>query len=96
MRTRARVDDNQKQIVDQLRQIYGLSVFITSMIGGGFGDFVIGWGGKNYIIELKDGKKMKSKKKLTEHETKFRLQWFGQHDVCENLDEILTVLGIRR
>lgn len=94
MRKRARVDDNQNEIVSRLKQIYGLSVRVTSMIGSGFPDLVLGWRGKNYLIELKDGKKSASRKKLTEHEKKMKDQWFGQFDVCESIDEILAVIGI--
>lgn len=94
MRFRARVDDNQNEVVSQLKQIYGLSVRVTSMVGAGFPDLVLGWRGKNYLIELKDGKKSASRKKLTELESKMKDTWFGQFDVCENIEDIFRVLGI--
>lgn len=93
MRRIARVDDNQKLIVEQLRKL-GVSVAITSMIGKGFPDFICGYRGKNYMIELKDGSKPKSQKGLTMDEAKFHTAWKGQVDKCENLDEICKVLGI--
>lgn len=93
MRKRGRTDDNQQLIVKQLRQL-GCSVAITSMIGKGFPDFVVGYQNKNYLIELKDGAKVKSKKGLTMDEAKFFESWKGQIDKCETLDEVCKVIGI--
>jgi hypothetical protein len=93
MRRIARTDDNQQLIVKQLRQL-GCSVAITSMIGKGFPDFVVGYQNKNFLIELKDGAKTKSRKALTDDEVKFFESWKGQIDKCESLDEICKVIGI--
>jgi hypothetical protein len=93
MRRIARTDDNQQLIVKQLRQL-GCSVAITSMIGKGFPDFVVGYQNKNYLIELKDGAKTKSQKGLTMDEAKFFTAWKGQVDKCESLEEICKVIGI--
>ena len=93
MRRAARTDDNQQQIVKQLRQL-GCSVAITSMIGKGFPDFIVGYKGRNLMIELKDGAKTKSQKGLTMDESKWHTQWKGQVDKCESLEEICKVIGI--
>ena len=93
MRRIARTDDNQQLIVKQLRQL-GCSVAITSMIGKGFPDLVVGYQNKNYLIELKDGAKVKSKKGLTMDEAKFFTAWKGSVCKCETLDEICKVIGI--
>ena len=94
MRRIARTDDNQQQIVKQLRKL-GCSVAITSMIGKGFPDFIVGYKGRNYMIELKDGKRKPSEKGLTMDEAKFFTAWSGQIDKCESLDEICKVIGIK-
>jgi hypothetical protein len=93
MRRIARTDDNQQLIVKQLRQL-GCSVAITSMIGKGFPDFVIGYQNKNYLIELKDSAKFKSQKQLTTDEVKFFDLWKGQVNKCETLAEICLIIGI--
>jgi len=93
MRRFAKTDDNQQLIVKQLRQL-GCSVAITSMIGKGFPDFVVGYQNKNYLIELKDGAKTKSRKELTVDEVKFFESWKGQIDKCETLDQVCKVIGI--
>lgn len=89
-----RIDDNQNHVVKLLRKIPGISVAITSSLGQGFPDFIIGYNLENYMIELKDEKKPPSARKLTPDEVKFRDNWFGQYAVCKNLDEIFEVLGI--
>ncbi len=91
MRRIARTDDNQQQIVKQLRKL-GCSVAITSMIGKGFPDFIVGYKGRNYMIELKDGKRKPSEKGLTMDEAKFFTAWKGSVCKCENIDEILKYI----
>jgi hypothetical protein len=93
MRLKSRTDDNQKLIVEQLRKL-GVSVAVTSMMGKGFPDLVLGYQNKNFLIELKDGAKPKSQKGLTMDEAKFFTAWKGQCDKCESLDEICKVIGI--
>ena len=94
MRLKARTDDNQKLIVDQLRKL-GVSVAITSMMGKGFPDLVLGYQNKNFLIELKDGAKPKSQKGLTMDEAKFFTAWKGQVDKCESLEEVCKIIGIK-
>jgi hypothetical protein len=95
MRRAAKIDANQNAIVDQLRGIPNLSVAITSKLGAGFPDLVIGYKGINYLIELKDGKKPPSAQKLTLPEQFFHTLWKGQISTCANLTEILAVLKIK-
>ena len=56
MRKKARVDANQKEIVQQLRK-RGISVLHTHQLGKGAPDIVIGYMNQNYLIEIKDGNK---------------------------------------
>ena len=94
MRTAAKVDANQPEIVSQLRDIPGCKVWITSMVGHGGPDFVVGWMGANYLIELKDGEKVPSKRKLTKDEKKFHAQWGGQVDIAESFEDCLRIIGV--
>ena len=91
MRLKSRTDDNQKLIVEQLRKL-GVSVAVTSMMGKGFPDLVLGYQNKNFLIELKDGAKPKSQKGLTMDEAKFFTAWKGSVCKCENIDEILKYI----
>ena len=89
-----RTDANHKEIIDGLRKFTALSVFSTHMIGKGFPDIVIGYKGINYLVEIKDGAKIKSRKKLTDDEIKFHGSWFGQIMIAENVDDVLRLLKI--
>jgi Holliday junction resolvase len=87
-----RIDANQNEIVNQLRKI-GASVFITSMVGKGFPDIVVGLRGINFLIELKDSSKPNSAKKLTADEQAFFDTWQGTVYKCETFHEILQIIS---
>jgi hypothetical protein len=92
MRRIARIDGNQKQIVEQLRRL-GVTVLHTYQLKNCF-DILVGYEGKNYAFEIKDGSKPKSARKLTEGEQKFFDGWLGQVDKVESTDEICKIIGI--
>ena len=86
-----RVDDNQNDIVKQLRRI-GCSVAVTSMVGNGHPDLLIGFRQQNFLFELKDGNKSASRKRLTPDEEKFFNTWQGQVNKVESFEEILKII----
>lgn len=88
-----RIDRNQNEIVAALRKL-GFSVAITSALGKGFPDIVVGKNGKNWLFELKDNEKTPSQKKLTPDEEKFFAAWRGQVNKVESIDEILAVTNV--
>lgn len=90
MRKIGRVDANQKELVKQLRLI-GASVAITSNVGSGFVDIVVGYRGINYLFEIKDGDKPPSQRKLTKDEMKFHDNWQGDCHVVNNIDDCFLV-----
>ena len=90
MRAR-RTDDNQKEIVKALIKI-GCSVAITSGSGDGFPDLVVGYRGKNYLIEVKDGNKPPSQRKLTPVQVEFHKKWTGQICVVKSIDEAIEFI----
>ena len=91
MRTAARVDANQKKIVDALRRC-GASVLITSQLKNCF-DCLVGYNGKNYIVEIKDGRKPPSKRKLTKGEQKFADNWRGgKYNIIESVEDAINML----
>lgn len=84
MRLRAKVDDNQKVIVEALRKA-GRAVAITSTVGNGFPDLVVGFGGKNFLLEIKKT----SKSKLTPDQLEFISFWRGQWARVETVEEAI-------
>jgi Holliday junction resolvase len=93
MRRAAKIDDNQKKIVEQLRRC-GVSVAVTSMMGKGFPDIIAGHNGVNYMIELKDGAKTASRRKLTEDEQEWHKKWKGKVHVADDIDDCLKIIGL--
>lgn len=93
MRTAAKVDANQTEIVRGLRAA-GCTVRITSVLGDGFPDAVVGRAGVNYLLEIKDGRKAPSKRKLTPDEQEFFDTWNGQVVKVETLEDAYRAVGL--
>jgi len=91
MRKKARVDANQKEIVQELRK-RGISVLHTHQLGKGAPDIIVGYMNSNYLIEIKDGNKSKSQQRLTKDELDFSLKWRGSYAVCNSLEQILLLI----
>ena len=84
-----RTDNNQKDVVKALRKI-GCSVFPAHMVGHGFPDIVVGYRGRNYLLEIKDGTKPPSRKKLTTDEKLFHFGWRGEVAIVYSVDEAIA------
>lgn len=92
MRYARRIDENQPEIVGALRQI-GATVEILR--GLSIGDIIVGYHGKNFLLEIKDGKKVKSKRKLTLGEQEFHDNWRGQITVVATIEEAIAAVTKR-
>ena len=93
MRTVAKVDANQAEIVDALRKA-GCTVQLLHKVGGGCPDILVGRG-DNYLIEIKDGAKSPSQRKLKGIQEKWHGQWRGQVAVAKNVQEAFDIVGIK-
>jgi hypothetical protein len=91
MRVRARKDSNHKEIVDALIKMH-VSVLDTSQLGNGAPDIVIGFKGKSILVEIKDGNKPPSARKLTDDEAIFQSSWKGEYVVIKSVEEALALL----
>ena len=91
MRAR-RVDDNQASIVKALRKV-GATVQPIHQIGGGCPDLLVGFRYENYLLELKDGAKPPSARKLTPDEEGWHKAWFGRVRVVASPQEALEAIG---
>jgi Holliday junction resolvase len=90
---RAAVDANQSAIVAALRKA-GCSVTPTHQAGKGFPDLAVGHRGRTYLIEVKDGDKAPSRRKLTDDQVRWHGQWLGHKAVVCNVSEALEAVGI--
>ncbi len=86
MRKHARHDDNRDDIIKALQQI-GADVIKLDSIGGGCPDLLIGRRQKNLLLEVKDGSKPLSQRRLTPAELKFYQTWRGHRAVVNNVKE---------
>lgn len=83
---RHRSDGNQQGIVSLLRAC-GVSVAITSQVGDGFGDVVLGFRGKTHVAEIKNGDDWE----YTPAQREFRRTWNGGPiDVLASEDDALA------
>lgn len=89
MRRAAKVDENQKDIVDALRA-HGWSVLSLAPMGKGCPDLLVGCKGVNLLLEVKDGSKAPSKRRLTEDETRFFGAWNGHRALVESPEEAVA------
>lgn len=87
----ARTDDNQPEIVAALRKI-GCSVSILAKVGGGVPDLVVGLANRNFLLEVKDGTKPPSERKLTPDQEKWHSEWRGQKAVVESVKDAMEVV----
>jgi len=91
MRRAARTDENQIQLVSQLRG-QGYSVVSLSAVGKGVPDLLVGYNGKNYLFEVKDPDKSPSQRKLTPDQIKFHASWEGQISVIEEINDAIEII----
>jgi len=91
MRYANRIDANQNQIVDAMRKV-GAVVRIISQ-GDGIPDLLVGYKGYTILMEVKDGGKVPSARKLTEPEQRFFDDWRGgMLAVVNSVEEALEIL----
>lgn len=91
MKRAAKIDANQKEIVGALRQA-GCSVQSLASIGRGVPDLLVGKDGRNYLIEIKDGNKCPSARRLTDDQQTWHQGWNGQVAIVEDVDQALQLI----
>ena len=88
MRRAARVDANQAELVAALRKL-GCSVEPLHAVGKGVPDLLVGYRGDKYLIEVKDGEKPPSKRKLRPTQEDWHANWRGSVHVFKSIDDVL-------
>ena len=91
MRQAAKTDENQKLIVQALRKA-GASVQSLAAVGKGCPDLLVGYNGINYLMEVKDGNKVHSARKLTIDQEHWHSVWTGAVHIVKTEDEALKIL----
>ena len=92
-RRAARTDANHARIRTGLRTVPGVTVRDCSHVGGGFPDLLVGYRKRTILMEVKDGAKAASARKLTPAQVAFHAGWTGSPIwVVETLDQALDIV----
>ena len=92
MRRAAKTDANQSAIVQALRAI-GASVQSLAAVGDGVPDLLVGYRGRTFLLECKDGDKVPSARKLTPDQERWHAAWRGEAVIVVNsVDEALEAV----
>ena len=89
----AAVDKNQPEIVKALRKL-GAKVVITSQLKNAF-DILVGFRGRLFIMELKDGDLPPSRKRLTDGEIKCKEDFEAvgiEYHVIESKEQAINLV----
>lgn len=93
MRRAAKVDRNQAEIVTALRAA-GASVQSLAAVGRGCPDLLVGFRGKNLLMEIKDGSLPPSGRTLTDDQVTWHIDWRGHAQVVTCPSEALALIGV--
>ena len=92
----AKIDANHEQVVSALRAA-GASVQSLAGVGKGVPDLLVGFQGKTLLMEVKDGRKTPSERRLTEDQVKWHGAWRGGPlAVVDGVDAALRMLGVMK
>ena len=96
MRRAAKVDANQTAIVEALRKA-GATVQSLAAIGDGCPDLLVGINGWTLLMEVKDGEKVPSARKLTSDQVIWHSRWMGGTlCIVESVDSALRFLNVAK
>ena len=91
MRRAARIDRNQPEIVEALRKL-GASVQPLHTAHDGIPDLLVGFQGRNFLLEVKDGTKPPSARKLTSCQVQWPREWSGQAAIVTSTEEAIALV----
>lgn len=90
MRRAARRDDNEKEIIAAMREA---GAYVKAVNDEGLFDLLVSYRGETMLIEVKDGAKPPSARRLTEAEQKFHDEWPGSNlYIVNSVEEALALL----
>ncbi len=87
-----RADANQAEIISAFRAC-GAAVQTLHEVGRSCPDLLVGFRGRNLLVEVKDGSKPPSKRRLRPDQVRWHQTWRGQVAVVESVEYVLHVLG---
>ena len=94
MRRAARKDANHQAIVQALRDAR-CQVLDLGAVGNGCPDLLVRRGDRLILLEVKDGSKPPSERRLTPDQVVFHREWGDSVKVVNSLAEAMTAVGFR-
>ena len=88
-RRAARRDANEREIIDALREV---GATVQPLDIKGVPDLLVGFAGRNLLMEVKDGSKPPSARRLTSDQVKWHREWGGLVHVVNNVNEAMIVM----
>jgi hypothetical protein len=83
---KSRADHNQAEIVEGLKKI-GCLVMVLTMVGNGCPDLLVGFRGRNYLIEIKS-----KYARLSNDQRRWHILWRGEVAIAHTLDEAIGIV----
>jgi hypothetical protein len=94
MRRAAKTDANQAEIVEAMRRA-GATVQSLAAVGQGVPDLLVGYRNRTALVEVKDGSKCASARKLTPDQQQWHQNWTGGTlAIVPDVDAALRVLKL--
>lgn len=93
MRRAAKVDANQAEVVVALQKA-GASVTSLAAVGGGVPDLLVSWGGRWYVLEVKDGARPPSRRRVRANQAAWHDQQRAEVHVVLSPEDALRALGM--
>jgi len=93
LRRAAKVDANQAEVVVALQKA-GASVTSLAAVGGGVPDLLVSWGGRWYVLEVKDGARPPSRRKVRANQAAWHDQQRAEVHVVLSPEDALRALGM--
>jgi hypothetical protein len=98
MRLAARTDGTHEAVMHAFRRL-GCVVVSSHQMSHGFPDLIVSQrmrtgdgGGTTYLVEVKDGSKSPSRRKLTEDQEQFHASWLGRIFTVTSVDDVAAVI----
>jgi len=91
-----RIDANQREVIEGLRQV-GASAYSLASLGNGAPDLLVGYRGKTFLLEVKNPNRRGGKNnavRTLERQASWRARWGGRPvAVVWNLPDALRAIG---
>lgn len=87
MRRASKVDDNHKDVVARFRFL-GFSVQSLAGVGDDCPDLLVARNMRTAVVEVKDGAKVPSKRRMSPGQLKWAEEWKGVHRLVETLADV--------